>query len=257
MFLSKKDLKLLGWNHFSKLFDTWVLNWYEFMLFHKIFKKFDDNIVFISANEKLNPVYRLTFTAEKLKELFGLWKGYIKILFKNDEAYLYLSRDNIIKLWNDVVLVENLVTARNFFSDDIVDENRCYYLSNFYEGNCSFKKKSFLRIEFFKPWFFYLQDFSAFMSDNVDWFWRSWGWNDKYELKCSDVIELMNNEKFNYEENLDINDDELLPKFSSDEIKIIKFISYLYNINEKSFNRIIYYLKKNVACDMVEWVRWD
>jgi hypothetical protein len=31
----------------------------------------------------------------------------------------------------------------------------------------------------------------------------------------------------------------------------------LYNIYEKSFNRIIYYFKKNVACDMVEWVRWD
>jgi hypothetical protein len=63
---------------------------------------------------------------------------------------------------------------------------------------------------------------------------------------------LIKNEKSKYEDNLDINDDELLVKFSPDEIKIIKFISYLYNIYEKSFNRIIYYFKKNVACDMVE-----
>lgn len=256
MLLSKHDLKALWWNHFSKLFDTWVLNWYDFRIFHKQFKKFDDKIVFISTNKKLNPVYKLSFcSGQKLKELFKLWNGYIRILFKNNEAYLYLSRDNIIKLWDDVVLVENLV--RDLFSDDVADENRCYYLMNFYKDDWSFKKKSFFRIEFFKPWFFYLQDFNAYKFDDVDEYWHSWGWNDKYELKCLDVLNLIKNEKSKYEDNLDINDDELSVKFSPDEIKIIKFISYLYNIYEKSFNRIIYYFKKNVACDMVEWVRWD
>ena len=257
MLIPKKDLKLLWWNHFSKLFDTWVLNWYDFRMFHKKFKNFDDKIIFISTNERKYPIYRLTFTAKKLNELFGLWKGYIKILFKNDEAYLYLSKDNIIKLWKDVVLVENLFTAEDFFSSDAVNEDKCYYLEKFEEDKWDSKKKNFIRIEFYKPWFFYLQDFRSFEFWWSGILWHCWGWNDKYEIRCPDIISLINDEKIIDEEKYDINEEESLDKFTGEEIKIIKFICYLYQINEKSFERIIRYFKKHIACNMIEWLRWD
>ena len=108
MLIPPPELKNLWWNHFSKLFDTWVVNWYDFRLFHKKFKKFDNTIVFVSTNEERNPIYRLVFPAQKLKELFDLWNGYIHLLFKNDEVYLYLWVDNITKLWQDTVLVEKI-----------------------------------------------------------------------------------------------------------------------------------------------------
>lgn len=108
MLITPPELKQLWWNHFSKLFDTWVLNWYDFRMFHKKFKNFDDEIVFISTNEERNPIYKLKFIGYKLKELFNSWNWYIKILFKNDEAYLYKKKDSISKLWNDTVLVEKI-----------------------------------------------------------------------------------------------------------------------------------------------------
>lgn len=108
MLLSIEELKNLWWNHFSKLFDTWVLNWYDFRMFHKKFKNFNDKIIFISTNEKRYPIYRLTFTAEKLKELFENWNNYIKILFKNDKAYIYHREGNVVDLWSGFAVVERL-----------------------------------------------------------------------------------------------------------------------------------------------------
>jgi hypothetical protein len=40
-------------------------------MFHKKFKNFDDEIVFISTNEERNPIYKLKFIGYKLKELFN------------------------------------------------------------------------------------------------------------------------------------------------------------------------------------------
>lgn len=114
MLLTKEELLNYAWEtnanvHFSKLFDTSLVNWYDYHLFHKMFKNFDNEIMFISTNESRHPVYKLLFfNPLKLKELFKLWNWYIKLLFKNDEVYLYLWIDNISKLGKDVVSVERI-----------------------------------------------------------------------------------------------------------------------------------------------------
>lgn len=113
MLLPREELLQLAWKtdvniHFSKLFDTWLVNWYDYHLFHRMFKYFDNDIIFVTTNEDRNPIYRLTFVGPKLKELFKLWNWYIKILFKNDEAYFYNWLENISKLWKDIVLVEKI-----------------------------------------------------------------------------------------------------------------------------------------------------
>ena len=152
---------------------------------------------------------------------------------------------------------EKFISAFGDMSGDAVNEDKCYYLNRLEEDDWSYKTKKFTRIEFYKPWFLYLQDFRSF---EIWWnsvFWRCWGGNDKYEIKCSDIITLINNEKIKYDENLDIKNEELIGKFTSDEIEIIKFICYLFRMNNNSFTRVYLYLRKNLTCKGIGCCRRD
>jgi len=118
------------------------------------------------------------------------------------------------------------------FCGDALDENKCYYIKdNRDENGCSF-----IRIEFYKPWFFYLQSFH-------EWIW--WWSNTKCVFKCSDLIDLIaqNNDTDKLSDNTN---EELYNKFSNDEIKIIKYISYLYKKKNEYFDFMFRYLTENL-----------
>ena len=130
------------------------------------------------------------------------------------------------------------------FCGDALNENKCYYIEN----SINKHSKSFKRIEFYKPWFFYIQSFG-------EWTW--WGNNTKYVFKCSDIINFISNDNVINELEFHMNNENLDNRFSYDENKIIQFITNLYEKKQKIFDLVFRYLSKNIDYKIINWINRD